>query len=151
MAHSDAYNEILRNGGGDRGSISEASSSVSHSSSNGDFYFEPPAVEAVPRGRSTSRRRRSSYGGFSAGDSFRTGHSVGELFGNISPERWVDIVCIPITIAGLVFIVLNFETVLEALFLFLYPVIETVLFIAVLAAIVIGLFLLLRRRRRYYW
>ncbi len=151
MAHSDAYNEILRNGSTDGGSITDTVSSAAYGSSSGDFHFETPAADSVPRGRSTSRQRRSSYGGFSVSDRFRGSHSVGEFFGNISPERWVDIVCIPVTIAGLILIVLNFEIILEALFLFLYPIIETVLFIAVLAAIVVGLFLLLRRRRRYYW
>ncbi len=156
MAHSDGFNgQITENSAGSRQANRVAAEDLC-----GDFRFDAPVnggtaggaggVRGInTQGRATrsgaSRSRRSPSGSISLS-------SASDFFGRISPERWVDIVCIPVTLAGLIFIIVNFEAILEALFSFLYPIIEGALAVLLFAAAVLVLYLIFRRRRRrFYW
>lgn len=74
-------------------------------------------------------------------------HTVQRSMSAIDGERVVDIVCILITIVGLVLIAINFNAVLDAIIQVIYPIIEIVIFIALLA--VLGFFIWLALRRRF--
>ena len=106
---------------------------VSERRDDGDISFAPKQkIKARPQAQKRSRP---------AGQ-----RSVGSVDG----ERIVDIVCILITVVGLVLIALNFNAVLDAIMQVLYPIIQIVLQIVGLVILgVIAWYAIRRALRRF--
>lgn len=73
-------------------------------------------------------------------------HTGRRSMGAIDGERIVDIVCIIITIVGLILITINFHAVLDAIMKVIYPIIEILILTVLLVVLGVLVWLILRRR-----
>lgn len=123
------------------GRIDVASLNNSYSDDSGEFVSDRRANEGV----SLSQKQKAKV---------KTKHSIHRPTIHTDPhsmdaidgERIVDIVCILITIVGLILIAINFHAILDAIMQVIYPIIEIVILIVLLFVLGVLAWLLLRRR-----
>ncbi len=105
--------------------------------SSGERSITPAVGE---RGRERSTGRRVGFEGFGTA---------------MTVQQWVDIICIAVLVIGIGLVLINWETVLDALFVhMLFPLISVgaavVLAIVVIAILLFALYARLSRPRRWF-
>ena len=105
-----------------------------------------------PSGRDYNRgnaRRRTpgGRGSYYSGGSNRSNNRGSGDFYNLFQDYWIDIIVCSVLLIGLIFIILNFKVVLDALFVYIiYPILSLVLNIIGIVVFVVIIVLYIRYR-----
>ena len=148
MGEFDAYQKYERSNNGGRevnadiyGRIDASSLNSGFGDDTGEFVSEQridSGISLLPNQKPTERANYNKH---------RPAIHIGQYsMGAIGGERIVDIVCILITIVGLILIAINFQAVLDAIMQVLYPIIEVVIIILLLVVLGALAWSILRRR-----